>query len=281
MSLRLSDAGLRRRTETVRASPDWDRVPEEFHDEAPPAKVRRLHLHGWQKLWMALVAGVVVGLPLWIAFRDADSGGMIPPAPKPASTVVDVELPPPPPQSAPEDIPTDPVVKPPPETPVAPSAATPSVGLVSTGPSGGSGNGVPGLDLGLEGKPGAGMAVASGGGGSGGGSGTGTGTGIGSQRFVYQPGQVDQDARPSGALSEPAYPRRADEDGIEAMVDVRLLIDERGRVEEMEVLGAPAGYGFEAALKKVSSRWHFEPARLGGVPVPQWVRLPWHFKRPD
>lgn len=280
MSLRLSEAGARRRTEIVRHLPDWEGLPQGTLPPRSSQAPRSRGLRGRHKLWMALVAGVVVGLPLWFLFRDAGSSEGMPSAPRPPSTLVDVELPPPPPES-PDDPVVEAVPKIPLEAPVAQVPSTPSVGLVSTGPTGGAGNGIPGLDLGLEGKTGSGMAVAAGGGGSGGGVGTGTGNGVGTSRFFYQPGQVDQDARPSGTLAEPAYPRRADEDGIEAMVEVRLLVDERGHVEQIEVLGAPAGYGFEAALKKVSSRWRFEPARLGGVPVPQWVRLPWHFQRPD
>lgn len=281
MSLRLSEAGARRRVEAIRHSPDWPALatrPMPGSAVVPPVRARRLR--GRHKVWLALLAGVVLGLPLWFAFRGADTHGVLPRAVAAPSAVMDVELPPAPPEPPRED-PTDPVPPIPRDAPVASVPSTPSVGLVSTGPTGGAGNGVPGLDLGLEGQSRGGMVVASGGGGSGGGVGTGTGSGVGTSRFFYQPGQVDQDARPSGALAEPAYPRRADEDGIEAMVEVRLLIDERGHVEQIEVLGAPPGYGFEAALKKTSARWRFEPARLGGVTVPQWVRLPWHFKRPD
>lgn len=247
---------------------------------APAVLASRRRLRGRYRLALALLVGGAVGLPLWVAFRDADTHVPMPPPAKGQTSVVDVELPAPTPEETPEFAQPDPMVPVPPESPVASVPSTPSIGLVSTGPTGGAGNGVPGLDLGLEGGAGAGMAVASGGGGSGGGVGTGTGSGIGTSRFVYQAGQVDQDAKPSGTLAEPAYPRRADEDGIEALVEVRVLVDERGRVEQVEVLGAPPGYGFEASIRKVVSRWRFEPARLGGVQVPQWVRIPWHFRRP-
>ncbi len=277
---RSSPTGLRRRTSAVRSVPVWEAVPDLPEPSRPP--VRRRRLRGRHKLAIAIGIGAAIGLPLWVLFRDADIAG-VPRALAPrTATVIDVELPPAPPaeEVAPEE-PSEVAPVPTSDARLASVPSTPSVGIVATGPAGGSGNGVPGLDLGLEGGPGSGMAVASGGGGSGGGSGSGVGSGVGTQRFVYQPGQVDQDARPSGTLAEPAYPRRADEDGIEALVEVRLLVDERGRVEQVEVLGAPPGYGFEAALKKAAARWRFEPANLGGVPVPQWVRLPWHFKRPD
>lgn len=275
---RVSQDGLRRRVEAIRGLPAWDRVPELQPLPEPPKRRRRLR--GRHKLALSLLLGGMVELPLWIAFRDADTAVPMPNRGKGPSTVVDVELPPPAPEDAPEVAPAEPQLQPPPDAPVASVPSVPSIGLVSTGPTGGSGNGLPGLDLGIEGGPGSGMAVASGGGGSGGGVGTGTGSGVGTSRFVYQVGQVDQDAKPSGDLAEPAYPRRADEDGIEALVEVRVLVDERGRVEQVEVLGAPPGYGFEASIRRAAGRWRFESARLGGVPVPQWVRIPWHFKRP-
>ena len=188
--------------------------------------------------------------------------------------VVEVPPPPPPdPEAAVEVVPTDrqiPITS----VPVVPSP--PSVGLVSQGEAGGSGNGTPGLDLGLEGGAGDGMAVAAGGGGRGNGAGSGVGDGVGSQRFIYQPGQVDLDAVPD-KIVDPPYPRRAKEDGVEASVELRLLIDEKGRIEQIEVLGAPPGYGFDAALRKASQQWRFRSATLGGVPVPQWVRMPYSF----
>lgn len=273
----IRQAGSRRRARSIRRVPAWDQAPAM---PAPQALPVRRRLRGRYRLAIALLVGGAVGLPLWVVFRDTDTPVPMPPAARVQTSVVDVELPPPSPEETPEFAQPDPTVPIPPETPVASVPSTPSIGLVSTGPTGGSGNGVPGLDLGLEGGEGSGMAVASGGGGSGGGVGTGTGSGIGTSRFVYQAGQVDQDAKPSGTLAEPAYPRRADEDGIEALVEVRVLVDERGHVEKVEVLGAPAGYGFEASIRKAASRWRFEPAKLGGVQVPQWVRIPWHFRRP-
>lgn len=274
---RSSPAGLRRRSAVIGRPPVWTNLPDLPH--LPPSAPPRRRIKARHKLWMALVAGVAIGMPLWFLFRDADVHGVVPRPQTPPEALVDVELPPP--AEEPPDEFVSQVPQPLPEpVPTASVPSIPSVGLVSSGPTGGSGSGAPGLDLGLEGGEPGGLVVAAGGGGSGGGVGTGTGSGVGSQRFIYEPGQVDQDARPSGTLAEPAYPRRADEDGIEALVEVRLLIDERGRVEEMEILGAPPGYGFEASLRKASTRWRFEPARLGGVPVPEWVRMPWQFRRP-
>jgi len=213
----------------------------------------------------------------WLVLKSPDQGetGIRPPAKaRDVDVVVEVPpTPPPDPQEIAEQPPTDRQIL---TSPVPVPVQPPSVGLVGQGEMGGKGNGTPGLDLGLEGGAGEGMAVAAGGGGKGDGAGSGVGNGVGSQRFVYQVGQVDQDARPD-KIVDPPYPRRAKEDGIEASVELRLLIDERGRIEQIEVLGAPPGYGFDAALKKSSLQWRFKSATLGGVPVPQWVRMPYSF----
>lgn len=263
---------MRRRAARLRRRPDWGRLdPSTFATFSPP---ERENASSRARAVAAMVL-LVLGGGWLFAFAPASSAVLDTRAPAPPNAT-EVTLPdptPPPEEVVPEELPTE--EAPDPETP---PALVPSVGLVSAGPSGGAGNGAPGLDLGLEAGAGAGMAVVAGGGGSGGGVGTGTGNGVGTARFVYQPGQTDQDAAPSGALSAPNYPRRAKEDGIEANVELRLLVDERGRVEQVEVLGAPPGYGFEAALRQTAEKWRFQPAMLGGVPVPQWVRMPWRFR---
>lgn len=267
---------IRRRPERVRHEPQWSGSPFGHGVLAAPLD----HVHPPHRLLrrvstLAAVAGAF-GFVVWVVLKSpAEVDGGIPRAARTQDVqVVEAVVPVPPQEEAsePELIPPERAI--PSMVPVAPQP--PSVGLVEQGEAGGAGNGIPGLDLGLEGSGGDGMAVAAGGGGRGGGAGTGVGSGVGSQRFVYQLGQVDEDAQPE-KIVDPPYPRRAKEDGVEAAVELRLLVDERGRVEKLEVLGAPPGYGFEAALKNSSQQWRFKPAHLGGVPVPQWVRMPYSF----
>ena len=265
---------LRRRPSRVRGIPAWDLVSEMPEVVALPrspdhAGVPRMA----HPAWLAVVV-LLVFAGWWFARLPSGATSDIP-RPKTASDIQSVEISPMPPQppvsqEIQEAVTTNAV-----PTTVAPVPQSPSVGLVDAGAQGGSGNGLPGLDLGLEGE-GAGMAVAAGGGGSGHGAGTGTGNGVGSQRMVYELGQVDQDAA-TDRIMDPPYPRRAKEDGVEATLELRILVDERGRVETIEVMGAPPGYGFEAALTSASRDWRFRPAQLGGVPVPEWVRMPYSF----
>ncbi len=254
----------------VRSRSQWRRRPEWGRSSRVPALLVP-HPSRRKLPWLLPLVAVLAAAAWW--FAPAPASQVTPPSQGRVLDAVPVDLPQPPPQvSQPQEFTT------PQATPVATTQAVamaaPVAGLVDPGAGGGAGN-APGLDLGLEGGP-DGMAVAAGGGGKGKGIGTGTGDGVGTQRMVYQQGQVDQDAGVS-SLQDPRYPRRAKEEGVQASVELRILVDERGRVEKLEIFGAPPGYGFEAAIQAASQNWRFKPAQLGGVPVPQWVRLPYTF----
>jgi serine/threonine-protein kinase len=91
-------------------------------------------------------------------------------------------------------------------------------------------------------------------------------------------------AAPSGAtpprlLSRPSpkYPPIAAQLRLEATVKVRVLVNEQGRVDEAEVVGAPTRYFDQEALKAARGT-RFAPATQGGQPIKMWVELPIKFK---
>jgi len=91
--------------------------------------------------------------------------------------------------------------------------------------------------------------------------------------------EVDEPPRQRPGNPRPAYPRRERLAGKEGSVTVKLLIDERGRVEAVEVLdGAPA---FVAAVRKVVDRFRFHPARHRGEAVKVWGTITFHFRLED
>jgi protein TonB len=96
---------------------------------------------------------------------------------------------------------------------------------------------------------------------------------------------TDPAVRPPGLVSEDPipYPRRALSARLAAVVVVRALVDETGRVAEATIAqssGQPADYGFdEAALKRVRSR-KYRPARRHDVAVPIWVVVRVEFRPP-
>ncbi len=63
----------------------------------------------------------------------------------------------------------------------------------------------------------------------------------------------------------PRYPRAALRNVVEATVKVRLAVNARGRVWDVEILSGPPE--FALAVRNAATRWRFEPATLGGEPI--------------
>jgi TonB family protein len=95
----------------------------------------------------------------------------------------------------------------------------------------------------------------------------------------------DPAVRPPGLISEEQvpYPSRAFSRRLSAVVVVRALVDETGKIAEAAVIqasGQPLDYGFEqAALNRVKGR-KYRPARRNDVPVPIWVVVRVEFRPP-
>ena len=263
---------IRRRKEVVQQSPAFaDAVLPEV--SFPSAKAPKAL---WQKVALASAGGILLVL---LGRLDFGTGKQVASKPPREMAPVEISPPPPAPTKTPEiPIPIQALEQ---QLPTQDVAAIPSIGLLQESSPGGAGQGLPGpaLDLGMASGKG-GMGVATGGGGHGGGTGTGVGSGSGTataSRFVYNPGETDSDPK-LVTSGDPVYPRRAREDGVEPRVELRILVDERGRVEQVEVMGAPAGYGFETALRTAVQQWRFQPATKGGVPVRTWVSQGYQFR---
>ncbi|HEX9940551.1 MAG TPA: TonB family protein [Thermoanaerobaculia bacterium] len=79
---------------------------------------------------------------------------------------------------------------------------------------------------------------------------------------------------------EPRYPPPAKRLNRAAQVDIKVLVDERGKVLDAELLGAKAGFGFDEAALDASRRAVFQPATKDGVRVKMWRTLRVSFKPP-
>jgi TonB family protein len=77
-------------------------------------------------------------------------------------------------------------------------------------------------------------------------------------------------------LVRPRYPSSARMLGKEGLVLLRVLIDESGRVRDVEVI-KPAGHGFDEEAKRAIRSSLFNPAMEDGVPVPCYVEIPVRF----
>ena len=72
---------------------------------------------------------------------------------------------------------------------------------------------------------------------------------------------------------DPRYPASAQKLNKAATVDIRVLVDERGKVLETQRAGAKAGFGFDEAAMDAARRASFSPAMKDGVRVKMWYTL--------
>jgi TonB family protein len=79
---------------------------------------------------------------------------------------------------------------------------------------------------------------------------------------------------------DPRYPPAAQRLNRAAQVDIKVLVDERGRVLDSELLGAKAGFGFDEAALDAARRAVFQPATKDGVRVKMWRTMRVNFKPP-
>jgi TonB family protein len=103
--------------------------------------------------------------------------------------------------------------------------------------------------------------------------------------------QVDTMPSPISSIA-PKYPEIARKLGVEAMIWLKLVINEKGEASKVVVFKSNlinAGKGTaneaEAALNELNAaavdaarQWKFNPAVLNGKPVKVWVTLPFKFK---
>jgi TonB family protein len=68
--------------------------------------------------------------------------------------------------------------------------------------------------------------------------------------------------------------------GREAVVEVRVLVDETGKVARAETVGTPLGYGFEEAAIEAARRARYRPATKDGVRVKMWTSVKLRFENP-
>lgn len=136
-----------------------------------------------------------------------------------------------------------------------------------------------GLKIDLSPAGGEGMALVSGGDRTGGiGSGTGGGQGNGMAAMTYEQGQTDTDAKLVGKDETPNYPHRAEREGVSGVVDLTLLVNEMGMVEQITILKEePGGYGFGAAAIEAARKLHFQPATLQKMKVRQRFKRRFNF----
>ncbi|MFL6264265.1 MAG: TonB family protein [Thermoanaerobaculia bacterium] len=77
---------------------------------------------------------------------------------------------------------------------------------------------------------------------------------------------------------DPRYPPAAKHLNRAAQVDIKVLVDERGKVLDADRIGAKAGFGFDEAAIDAARRAQFQPATKEGVKVKMWTTLRVNFR---
>ena len=97
------------------------------------------------------------------------------------------------------------------------------------------------------------------------------------QEFVFESYELDQAPRPVVKIP-PNYPFKAREQGVEGVVQVKILVKEDGSVGEVLIMDARPPDTFEDAVLMAVPRWRFEAGVIGGKKVTSWVITALHFK---
>jgi TonB family protein len=77
---------------------------------------------------------------------------------------------------------------------------------------------------------------------------------------------------------DPRYPVAAQRMNRAAQVDIKVLVDEHGRVLDADRIGTKAGFGFDEAALDAARRAVFAPPTRDGVKVKMWTTLRVNFK---
>ena len=75
---------------------------------------------------------------------------------------------------------------------------------------------------------------------------------------------------------KPRYPRKAQRDGVEAAVSLRLVVDEKGNVANVIVVDTKAlrfKRQFEKSAIKAVKQWKFRPAVVNDKPVTCYTKV--------
>jgi protein TonB len=97
------------------------------------------------------------------------------------------------------------------------------------------------------------------------------------EEFVFESYELDHPPQPV-VKTPPVYPFKAREQGIEGVVQVKILVRADGTVGEVQILASrPEGF-FEDATLKTVPQWRFRPGTIEGKAVTAWVVTAVHFR---
>ena len=78
--------------------------------------------------------------------------------------------------------------------------------------------------------------------------------------------------------SAPRYPRRARKKGLEGTVVLKVLVDENGKVKDLQLLRSSGHVLLDKAAEASVKKWLFAPGAINGAPAQMWVKVPIRFE---
>ena len=121
--------------------------------------------------------------------------------------------------------------------------------------------------------------------------GTGSGKGLGSPGTGFGRGSGNGSGSSGTGMAltqasyrdtpKPAYPESARREGREGRVLLRVLVDDQGRIKQVEINSSSGSDALDRAAAEGIKRWRFHPARYGDKPVETWLRIPVEFRLGD
>jgi periplasmic protein TonB len=88
--------------------------------------------------------------------------------------------------------------------------------------------------------------------------------------FVFESYELDQAPRPV-VKTPPVYPFRAREQGVEGVVQVKILVNADGSVGQVLIMDSRPKETFDQAVLTAVPAWRFEPGVISGQRVTSWV----------
>lgn len=95
--------------------------------------------------------------------------------------------------------------------------------------------------------------------------------------LVFQQYELDQAPR-AVVKMPPVYPYKAREQGIEGVVEVKILVRDDGSVGDIQIMDSRPKDVFDDAVINAIEKWRFEAGTIGGKKVTSWVVTSLHFK---
>lgn len=78
--------------------------------------------------------------------------------------------------------------------------------------------------------------------------------------------------------SLPAYPVIAQRRGYQGIVELMVLVSEKGKISSLKIFKSSGYNSLDRQAVKTVKHWFFEPGKNNGIPQEMWVKIPVKFE---